>query len=141
MMSENESSVYVPELTECCPARGWLLVKPDEKTNMTTGGIILPGGGEGVGTYRTGLVVAVGGPIKLDSGGYTDMPCDAGDSVLFTDGAAAPVSIGGEEHFLIRNVMVLARAKKAPRRIIKTANLKELLAPVEYNGGHPRPIR
>lgn len=140
-MMENRATVLPPALLNCKPKRGWVLIKPDQRTNLTTGGIITETGEENMSALRTGLAVDVGGGVKMDSGDFTDPPCKNGDSVLFTDSAAAVVLIEDEQFMLVQNNSVFALATQAARRRIKTADLGDLMSLPEPANGAPRPIR
>ncbi len=148
-MYQDEETTQVPvELLDCQPAPGWALIRPDEKTDMTKGGIILPSGKTNMTGIRTGRVVAVGEPRQLEFGGTESVRCEPGNTVLFGDQRALMVHYEGTPHLLLKHTDVIARVKCAEKKYEEPApgaRLRLATEPV-FNGldvppDLPRPFR
>jgi chaperonin GroES len=87
------------------PLHDRVLVKRTEGEEKSAGGIIIPDTAKE--KPQEGIVTAVG-PGKLDKGERLPMSVNAGDRVLFGKYAGTDVTVGGEEHTLLREDEIFA---------------------------------
>ena len=118
VMSNQEPYIIPPELLDCQPSPGWALVKPDEKTDMTTGGLLIAGadGQQVASALRTGRVVAMGKPRTLEFGGTDELRCEVGNTVFYSSDGSALVHLEGTEHHLVKHPAILAQVKVATKK-------------------------
>lgn len=87
------------------PLNDRVLVKRTEGEEKSAGGIIIPDTAKE--KPQEGIVTAVG-PGKLDDGDRLPMSVKVGDRVLFGKYAGTDVTVGGEEHTLLREDEIFA---------------------------------
>jgi chaperonin GroES len=73
------------------PTGNLMLVRPDEKAELSPGGIALPVGAQQ--PPKRGLVLRVGPGKMLDSGKRAEMQVRQGDKIMFHPTSAAEVEI------------------------------------------------
>ena len=83
-----------------------VVVKPRQKEEVTSGGIVLPDTASE--KPQEGSVLAVGPGRVLDNGKRVDMEVKSGDTVLFAKYAGTEVKLDGEEYLVIRESDLLA---------------------------------
>lgn len=88
------------------PLHDRILVKRVEEEKKSKGGIIIPD--TATEKPQEGRVVAVGNGKLLDDGKVRALDVSKGDRVLFGKYSGTEVTIGGEEHLIIREEDVLA---------------------------------
>ncbi len=143
-MSEPEVYIAPPELEECHPDTGWILIKPDDMEDRTTGGLLIgrdPSKPHNMTGIRTGLVLEVGPPQASQA----PKVVEAGDTALFAKGAnIITVHIGGEQHFLMQYAQVIGKCVPCEVKYVVPQPEPELVIAQEViggNGGLPRPVR
>lgn len=87
------------------PLHDRIIVKREEASDHTPGGIYLPQGAQE--TPRRGTVVAVGNGRKLDDGDTVPMSVAVGDKVIFGRYAGAEVEVKNEKYFIMRETDVV----------------------------------
>jgi len=84
-----------------------VLVRRDEKVNMTETGLYLPESAKD--TPKTGTIEAIGqGRYNEKNGEYAKFSVKKGDRVLFTSYAGTEVKIGVDEMLLMQESEILA---------------------------------
>ena len=85
-----------------------LLVKVDDKEQVSEGGIVLPQSEESEDDVLRGIVVAVG-PGRLNDAGETiPMVIEKDNEIAFDPNHAAIIKVSGIEYFLLDEPYVLA---------------------------------
>lgn len=88
------------------PIMDRLVVKPDEKEEITEGGIHLPSSAQG--RPQRGQVLAVGRGRYLENGDVTKMEPKEGNIVWYTQFAGHPVKVNGEDLLVMNEADVVA---------------------------------
>jgi chaperonin GroES len=77
------------------PLHNRVIIKRKDEENTSAGGIVLPD--SAAEKPMQGVVMAVGGGKKLDSGDLMPMDLQVGDNVLFGKYAGTEVKVNGED--------------------------------------------
>jgi chaperonin GroES len=85
--------------TKISPLGDRVLVKPLERDEITSSGIVLPDTAKE--KPQEGTVVAVGSGRVLDDGTKVAMEVKKGDKVLYGKYAGTEIKIGDEEHLIL----------------------------------------
>ena len=85
--------------TKISPLGDRVLVKPLERGEVTSSGIVLPDTAKE--KPQEGTVVAVGSGRVLDDGTKVAMEVKKGDKVLYGKYAGTEIKIGDEEHLIL----------------------------------------
>jgi chaperonin GroES len=85
--------------TKISPLGDRVLVKPLEREEVTSSGIVLPDTAKE--KPQEGTVVAVGSGRVLEDGTKVAMEVKAGDKVLYGKYAGTEIKIGDEEHLIL----------------------------------------
>ena len=85
--------------TKISPLGDRVLVKPLERDEVTSSGIVLPDTAKE--KPQEGTVVAVGSGRVLDDGTKVAMEVKKGDKVLYGKYAGTEIKIGDEEHLIL----------------------------------------
>src|SRR5579872_129028 len=91
--------------TKISPLGDRVLVKPLERDEITSSGIVLPDTAKE--KPQEGTVVAVGSGRVLDDGTKVAMEVKKGDKVLYGKYAGTEIKIGDEEHLILSERDVL----------------------------------
>jgi len=89
------------------PLRDFVVVKKEEATKQTPGGIYMPGTSEE--KMVTGEVLAVGPGLVTDAGVAVPLAVKVGDRVVFNRNAAVEVKNGGETVHLVNENQLICR--------------------------------
>lgn len=84
------------------------IIKMEEATNQTMGGIIIPGAENEQVTK--GVVVAVGQGMRLDNGTLFPMEVGIGDKVIISPNAGSPVAVEGDsaDYLVVNEAHIMA---------------------------------
>lgn len=85
-----------------------VIIKPDEKENITRSGIVLPSTSQE--RPQTGIVVAIGEGIDFD-GNEIKMRVKVKDNVLFNRYAGNEIKIDGITYLVLRQIDIIAIIK------------------------------
>jgi chaperonin GroES len=88
------------------PLQDRILVKRVDEEETTSGGIIIPDSAKE--KPQEGLVAAVGPGKTLENGTVVKPGVKKGDRILFSKYAGTDVTVGGDDHIIIREDDVLA---------------------------------
>ena len=91
------------------PLHDRVIVQRVEEKDMTEGGIHIPDSAKE--KPQEGIVIAVGDGRLLENGEKQALDVKAGDRILFGKYAGTEVSIGEEEHLIMREEDIIARIK------------------------------
>lgn len=94
-------------MSDIQPNMGKLLVKLEEETGKTAGGLFIPASAQTDGVKK-GKVLAVG-PTRMVDGAPTAILFNAGDRVLLDPLGGTKLKVNGEDLILLRVEDVLAR--------------------------------
>lgn len=83
-----------------------IVVKPDEKEEVSQGGILIPTGAQQ--RSLSGLVVATGPGRHLENGEIAKLQVKVGNRVWWTEYGGNKVKYDGEEYVVLRELDVLA---------------------------------
>ena len=90
---------------EIVPLEDRVIIRPSQREEVTTSGIIIPDSGT-EGPVR-GEVIAVG-PGRYDDGDLLPMQVKVGDTILFSKYGFDEVKVGGSEYFIVSSQSILA---------------------------------
>lgn len=145
MRRPGEPEIYVipPELDEHEPAPGWILIKPHDEVDQTTGGIVIardPNGPQNMTSIRTGDVIAIGEPQ------HNQVPRNVkvGECATFNITQSLDLHIKGELHVQIPYAQLLGRSKPSEvRHVLPPSGDALVIAqniPPTNGNGLPRPV-
>lgn len=92
------------------PLSDRVLVKQDEASDTTRGGLIIPD--QAKQKPKEGVVVSVGPGKVLENGHIIPMTVGEGDRVVFASYAGQEVELDGEAFLLLTQDEILARVKR-----------------------------
>ena len=100
----------------------FVLVEPQRWPQQKIGSLILPADANVRQSFSLGKVKEKGPGRCLADGGYSSVDVKPGDTIMYFKDGEIPIVLGTEEHFLIREPMIVAILD--PNELVETEGEK-----------------